>query len=121
MQIIKYLRLPFLFDTPRLQEQTNFLSAHPWQEHYQKLHYEGEWRAIPLRSVDGKPDSILVSPVANAVYNDTMFLLECPYMQEVLSSFHCPLKSVRLLKLQAGAIIKEHCDNELCYEKGEIR
>jgi aspartyl/asparaginyl beta-hydroxylase (cupin superfamily) len=31
------------------------------------------------------------------------------------------LLSVRLLKLNAGAVIKEHKDAELCYEKGEIR
>ena len=29
--------------------------------------------------------------------------------------------AVRLLKLNAGAVIKEHHDAELCFEKGEIR
>src|SRR5690242_5123072 len=120
-KIIKYLRLPFVFDTARLQEETARLSSYSWQDHYQKLHYEGEWNAIPLRSIEGKADSILVSPMSNSVYGDTIFLKECPYMQEVLAGFRFPLKSVRLLQLHAGAIIKEHCDAELCYEKGEIR
>jgi hypothetical protein len=120
-KIIKYLRLPFVFDKLRLQEETNRLSSHPWQEHYQKLHYEGEWSAIPLRSIDGNAHSILISPLNTAEYKDTVFLNDCPYIQEVLSDFKCPLKAVRLLKLKAGAIIKEHTDAELCFEKGEIR
>ena len=50
-----------------------------------------------------------------------MFLEESPYLQKVLHTFQCPLLAVRLLRLNAGAIIKEHCDLELNFEKGEIR
>ena len=89
--------------------------------HYQTRHYEGEWSAIPLRSVDGKTDSIIVSPFENAVYKDTPFLEESPSLQNVLQTFKCPLKAVRLLKLNAGAFIKEHRDADLSFEKGEIR
>jgi quercetin dioxygenase-like cupin family protein len=55
------------------------------------------------------------------MYADTPFLLQSPYLQELLSLFECPLKAVRLLKLDAGAIIKEHKDAELAFEQGEIR
>jgi Aspartyl/Asparaginyl beta-hydroxylase len=92
-----------------------------WQLHYQKLHYEGDWSAIPLRSVNGEAGNIFVSPEINPEYKDTVFLDNCIYFREVLSSFHCPLLAVRLLKLNAGAVIKEHKDAELCYEMGEIR
>ena len=31
-----------------------------WRPHYQVKHYEGEWSAIPLRSIDGKSDNIII-------------------------------------------------------------
>ena len=121
MSILKYLQLPFYFDVNRLQEEVNHLSGKTWQLHYQKMHYEGEWSAIPLRSVDGKADNIIISPIPGSEYKNTVFLNECPYIQEILKSLECPLLAVRLLKLNAGAVIKEHRDAELCFEKGEVR
>jgi hypothetical protein len=119
--MIKYLQLPVYFDAARMQQEAEHLSANSWKLHYQLLHYEGEWSAIPLRSVGGAADNIMIAPQAEAVYRDTIFLAECPYIQEVLQSFHCPLMAVRLLKLNAGAVIKEHRDQDLYFEKGEAR
>ncbi len=119
--MIKYLQLPFHFDAGRMQEDLLSLDTTTWQLHYQKLHYEGEWSAIPLRSVDGRADNIIIAPQQNATYKDTVFLQACPYLQTALQTFKCPLQAVRLLKLNAGAIIKEHRDAELNFEKGEIR
>lgn len=121
MKLLKYLKLPYLFDVALLQQDVNHLSRSTWLAHYQTKHYEGEWSAIPLRSVNGNSDNIIVSPTEHAQYADTILLQQCPYIQTVLSHFKCPLQAVRLLKLNAGAIIKEHNDAELCFEKGEIR
>jgi hypothetical protein len=121
MFILKYLQLPFYFDAGLLQKEVNFLADKIWQPHYQKLHYEGEWSALPLRSIEGKVDNIIVSPANNASYRDTLFLESCPFLQKVLQTFECPLQAVRLLKLNAGAVIKEHRDADLNFEKGEIR
>lgn len=119
--VLKYLQLPFLFDVFQLQSAVNILINESWQMHYQTLHYEGEWSAIPLRSVAGKTDNIIIAPTNDVDYADTFFLTHAPYLQTVLQTFHCPLKAVRLLKLNAGAIIKEHRDADLSFEKGEIR
>jgi aspartyl/asparaginyl beta-hydroxylase (cupin superfamily) len=119
--MIKYLQLPFHFDVQKMQDELQRLDESAWQMHYQKLHYEGGWSAIPLRSIEGKSDNIFIAPTADAKYNDTVFLNDSVYLKEVLSVFECPLKAVRLLKLNAGAIIKEHKDAGLYYEKGEIR
>lgn len=121
MQVVKYLRLPFLFDAVRMQDEVQQIAAAHWQLHYQKLHYEGEWTALPLRSIDGNATHVIVTPGASTQYQDTVFLQKSPYLQEILSSFKCPLRTVRLLKLDAGAVIKEHRDMELCFEKGEVR
>ena len=121
MQIIKYLQLPFFFDAGLLQQEVDALSAMQWLPHYQVKHYEGEWSAIPLRSIAGKVDDIIISPTDNRDYRDTIFLERSPYLKEVLQTFECPLQAVRLLKLNAGSIIKEHHDAELNFESGEIR
>ena len=121
MQVLKYLRLPFNFDAALLRDDLDQLTEARWLPHYQKLHYTGEWSAIPLRSIGGKADNILIAPTGHIAYEDTVFLSSCPYFQKVLQHFKCQLKAVRLLKLNAGAIIKEHRDAELYFEKGEIR
>jgi len=38
-----------------------------------------------------------------------------------IESFLCPLKAVRLLKLAAGSVIREHRDYDLGYDAGEVR
>jgi len=119
--MIKYLQLPFHFDVQKLQEEVQLLDTAQWQLHYQKLHYKGEWSAIPLRSAGGKPDNIIISQQNNIACMDTVFLDSCPYIRQVLQTFKCPLQAVRLLKLNAGAMIKEHRDAELSFEHTEIR
>jgi hypothetical protein len=106
MQIIKYLKLPFVFDAGLLLQEVNALSALQWLPHYQVKHYEGAWTAIPLRSIGGKADDIIISPTDNRDYQDTVFLDNSPYLKKVLQTFKCPLQAVRLLKLNAGSIIK---------------
>jgi hypothetical protein len=121
MHIIKYLKLPFLFNTGLLQQEVDALSTPQWLPHYQVKHYEGAWTAIPLRSIGGKADDIIISPTDNRDYQDTVFLHNSPYLKTVLQTFQCPLQAVRLLKLNTGSIIKEHRDAELNFENGEIR
>lgn len=121
MQIIKYLQLPFFFDPGLLQKEVDMLASLYWQPHYQVKHYNGEWSAIPLRSIDGKTDDIYISPYKNKQYCDTVFLDKSPYIKQVLQTFQCHLSSVRLLKLNAGSMIKEHHDAGLNFEKGEVR
>lgn len=119
--MIKYLQLPLFFDVPQLQEDLRQLPPSAWIPHYQHRHYEGGWSAIPLRSINGNKDSILVAPEDNAEYADTAYLAHTPYFRELLTRFSCPLQAVRLLKLDAGALIHEHRDFELCFEQGSVR
>ena len=121
MLILKYLQLPFNFEVSQLQKDVNRLAHNPWHLHYQKLHYEGEWSAIPLRSTGGQADNVIIAPTNTVPYQDTIFLETSPYLKKVLETFKCPLQAVRLLKLNAGAVIKEHRDADLYFEKGEIR
>src|ERR1700712_4089087 len=119
--MIKYLRLPFSFDVKCLQQSLTAANDLQWRMHYQRLHYEGEWSGISLRSIGGSADNLHISAMENPEYKDTVFLQQSDYLQQALSVFKCPLNAVRLLKLNAGAIIKEHTDAELSFEKGEAR
>lgn len=120
--MIRYFRWPASFDVAKLQQELNRLTAE-WQEHYNKRHYEGDWSLLPLRSVGGSVTSGFA--VSNGVtghrYEDTALLQQCPYMKTVIDFFPCTKTSVRLMKLSAGAIIKEHSDHALCAEEGELR
>ena len=119
--MIKYLQLPFHFDVGSLQEEVRMLSSEAWKLHFQPSNYEGDWSIIPLRSVNGKADGIIPSLYNDQIIVDTIFLKSCPYLQSVLNTFKCSLKNVRLMKLNAGSVIKEHCDHELSFENGKIR
>ena len=121
MTVFKYIKLPFYFENLRLQKEVFNIGSAYWQMHYQKLHYEGGWSAIPLRSIGGKADDVFISPHADAVYQDTIFLQQDSYIAKVLSTFKFELQAVRLLKLDAHSIIKEHKDAELSFEHGSIR
>lgn len=119
--MIKYLQLPFSFDRAALQRDTLQIGEQYWKLHFQVKHYSGEWSAIPLRSIDGKTDNGFISPEETDCYEDTSLLLSSTYLREVLQHFKCPLLSVRLLKLAAGARVHEHKDRDLCYEEGMVR
>ncbi|MCY1022391.1 aspartyl/asparaginyl beta-hydroxylase domain-containing protein [Pyxidicoccus sp. MSG2] len=115
------LRLPFHFDAARLQEDLARLGPDIWVPHFNKRYYEGEWSGVPLRSIGGMEGRIYPDPTGRERYADTPLLARCPYFQEVLAAFQCPIGSARLLKLAAGAVIREHTDYNLGFEDGEVR
>jgi mannose-6-phosphate isomerase-like protein (cupin superfamily) len=122
--MIKYLQLTQHYDAAIMQAEINRLTDGWWKEHYNTKHYEGGWSIIPLRSVDGNPDnpySLHNSGNEMMKYKDTPLLDGCPYIKTVLDFFACEKTSVRLMKLNAGAIIKEHTDHEMNFEEGEAR
>ena len=57
----------------------------------------------------------------NMAYKDTALLTGCPYLKSVIDFFNCEKNAVRLMKLNAGAVIKEHTDYEMNFEEGEAR
>lgn len=121
MSVIKYIRLPFQFNAELLKQEVKTIAQQHWQLHYQTRHYTGGWTVLPLRSINGSTDNIIVSPVDHTVYQNTSLLEQSPYFKEVLCHFKCELLAVRLMKLEPGAQIKEHKDADLAFEKGEIR
>jgi hypothetical protein len=116
--VLTGLQLPYRFDAARLRAELAVAGLPDWSAHYNTRDFGGDWRGAALRSASGSTGEL--AAVAPA-FQDTPLLARCPYVREVLSAFRCPLKSVRLLSLAAGSFIREHSDDALDYEDGEVR
>lgn len=117
------LQLPLSFDPALLRRDLEALSATPWTAHFVEQNYEGDWSVIPLRCAMGEthPIRMIYSDPMATVFVDTPFLADCPYFQTVIAAFACEVRSVRLMRLSAGSIIKEHADFDLGVEFGVAR
>src|SRR5260370_34024085 len=117
------LRLPLGFDPDRLANDLRSLAGVEWIDHFVKQNYDGNWSVIPLRSKAGArhPIMMIASDPTATVFEDTPILQGCPYFREVLASFECPLRTVRLMRLTPGSAIKEPEDLDLSFEDGTVR
>lgn len=91
-----------------------------WKPHLNKHDYEGEWDVLSFRSPGGSMNTLSES-LNKEAFADTPILEHCPSVRSLLNSLQCEMLSARLLNLKAGAVIKEHTDKELYFEKGEAR
>jgi hypothetical protein len=114
-------KLPLSFDPDRLKADLSLMQPEEWIPHFNTRYYEGDWSGISLRAVGGRAGQLYPDPTATDDFADTPILARCPYFQEVLAAFHCPLTSARLLKLAARSSIREHKDYKLGLEDGEMR
>ena len=124
--MISYLHLPIHFDSLRMQEEVTALADPQWKEHYNKSQYKGDWSVIALHAVDGIAGNIysIHASAAGAKmsrYKNTIFMEQCPYLQTVMDYFQCEKTTVRLMKLNAGAVILPHQDTDMNFEAGEVR
>jgi hypothetical protein len=117
---VAHLKLPMTFDVARLQADLAAILPDEWRPHFNTSYYDGLWSGVALRTTEGAHVPLYPDPSKNT-YVDLEVLKRCPYIEEVLARFHCPLQLVRLLKLAPGSNIKEHRDYNLSYEDGEVR
>ena len=116
----KFLKLDFVFDSPGLMRELAMLEQKQWLDHYNQRDYVGSWDVLPLRSVGGRIDNINSVP-GNTIYANTALLEDCPCFREVIDTFECPQKSIRLMRLAPGSTIREHRDDGLGFLYGEAR
>jgi hypothetical protein len=122
-RVVDRRRLSHAFDASRLQADLEGFTEADWTPHPARTNYEGAWSAIALRAAQGEthPLRLIYPNPGAAVFVEAPMLARCPYMREVLATFMCPLRSVRLMRLGAGSQIKEHCDPGLDAEHGHVR
>lgn len=123
--LIKYIHLAQNFDAGLMGPEIERLQETLWKEHYNLKNYEGSWSTIQLRSLDGRlENNIAIHQSAlqqNQGYRDTVLLKTCPNIKKAIDFFQMEKLSIRLMKLNAGAVIKPHSDHDLSFEEGEIR
>lgn len=117
------IRLPVTFDPALLAGDLRNLGGADWTEHFVKQNYDGDWSALPLRAEAGAthPIKMIYSAPDAVAFCDTQLLQKSPYFRAVLDWFACPLRCVRLMRLAAGSVIKEHRDHDLDADFGNAR
>lgn len=117
----KYLKLPFQFDTKKLEDDLSLILEAHWIPHFNTYGYNGDWNVIALYAPNGDDSNILALSPSNAIPSETPILKQCPYFKRVIDTFECPILSARILRLCVGAEIKPHKDHALGYEDGNFR
>jgi len=120
MNMIKYLKLPFTFESTLMKREVQHLLLKDWKLHYNTQDYEGQWEALPLRSVNGDVKNLLALDASNH-FEDTALMDFAPCIKQVVDSIECPKMSIRLLNLKAGTVVHPHSDRDLYFEEGEVR
>jgi mannose-6-phosphate isomerase-like protein (cupin superfamily) len=119
--MVRYAKLMLPFDIKAMQTELS-AAAEEWQPHINTYHYNGSWTVLALRSPGGEHKNIVPELMGkHNEYLDTAYMAHFPSVKKLLSTINCPVMSARFLNLQAGAVIKEHRDAELAFEKGEAR
>ena len=119
--MVRYAKLQLPFDLNAMQSELS-LAGKQWKLHFNTYHYSGSWTVLPLRSPGGNDDNIIPDLMgANTEYRDTGYMTNFPSAKKLLTGLRCQVLAARFLNLQAGAVIKQHRDHELAFEKGEAR
>jgi hypothetical protein len=116
-----FCKLSVSFDRTRLNDDLSQVYDSDWIPHYNTRDYKGDWAGAALRSICGATDNLYPDLTGKIPFFDAPLLGRCPYFREVLSHFQCPLRSVRLLRLRPGALVREHRDIKLSIDDGEAR
>ena len=106
---MKY-QLPLEFDAERLHLDLAKVREDEWITHYNTSDHEGPWHLAALISPGGMQENIWSCAIPE-ICRPTPLLERCQYLQDVLSQIQVEMSSVRLMRLGAGALIKEHSDS----------
>jgi hypothetical protein len=118
--MIRYAKLPVGFDLKKMQAEL-LTAGMEWRPHINTYHYTGSWAVLPLRSPGGDHKNPVPDLIGESEYRDTIYIKQFPSVKNLVLTIKCPVMSVRFLNLQAGAVIKQHTDAGLAFEKGEAR
>jgi mannose-6-phosphate isomerase-like protein (cupin superfamily) len=115
------LKLPLAFDPAPLRAEVEALPPQAWTAHYNTRDYDGDWDGVALRSPAGMDGWLFPDMTGQRPYADTPTLGRLTACAAVLSALKAPLQMARLLRLRAGSSIREHSDDDLCFEQGLAR
>lgn len=113
-------RLPLRFPTQDLQAAVAALPASAWVTHFNTAYHSGGWSGVSLLAPEASNHALSAGqgsdtrlPSATRWYG--------PFWQALLQRLEMPVGCARLLCLDAGSSIREHCDPDLGDPDGEVR
>ncbi|WP_235376405.1 aspartyl/asparaginyl beta-hydroxylase domain-containing protein [Pseudomonas nitroreducens] len=113
-------RLPLRFSTQWLEVAVAALPASAWVTHFNTAYHTGGWSGISLLAPEDSNHALSAGqgsgtqpPCATRWYG--------PPWQELLRRIEMPVRCARLLRLEAGSSIREHCDPDLGDPEGDVR
>ena len=112
---IAFCRLPLSFAAEALAPDLAGIEADAWIAHFNAGYHDGGWSGVALRAVNGNAEQLYPGDLNTAAYADTPLLARCPGIRAAISRLSCPVQAVRLLRLSAGGVIREH------HEDGKYR
>lgn len=117
------IRLPFDLPTVGLRAEIEAVDTTLWTEHFNTGLYDGDWSGVALRAAAGSDHAIteLHNPPSADRFVDLPLLDRCPHIRSIMERLRCELRSVRLLRLAPGGVIREHTDHGLGHRFGEVR
>ncbi len=114
--MIRAARLGLTFDAARMAAELDALQK--WEPHFNRGYYDGEWSGVALRA-NSTTRSLYIQP--DREFWVTEAAARVPYIAECMASIPCEVGAARLLKLGAGATIREHSDAGMSIDDAEVR
>ncbi len=114
-------RLSLQFSAPQLLAEALAIDGEIWRAHFNSQYHDGGWHGVALRSTGGDSTRLFSDPSRAVEPIDTPLLAQCPAITAALAQLQCPIRDVRLLRLAAGSVIREHCDPDLRFDEGQAR
>lgn len=102
---VPFIRLPLRFDAARLAAELDALPVQAWAAHPNGIAGNESLRLITVDG--GENDDVDGSMQA------TPWLLQSPYVRQVLASFNVVWSRSRFMRLAPGAVVPEHADINL--------
>lgn len=111
-------RLDLSFSVEKLQDDFAKIAEHYIPRQQYDVYHSGGWNAICLHALDGRVDA---DWGGDGDYRKTPALALAPYIEQIIDSFKCEKKRVRLLGLPPGENVFWHMDDKENYESGVVR
>ncbi|HZR02422.1 MAG TPA: aspartyl/asparaginyl beta-hydroxylase domain-containing protein [Burkholderiales bacterium] len=116
-----YCRLPLCCDIVAFKRDIAQFADPEWRSHFNTEYHDGSWTGIALQAGEDAAQALYPDPAAKGRFRDTPQFALCPSIREFVAQLSCPVHSVRLLRLRAGGTIREHRDDDLGFDQGEVR
>jgi len=94
-----------------------------WAPHFNLAKHNGGWHVAALRSTDRSSVPGAPGEYTADLYQDGPAMARCPAIRALVTAMagDAPLKSVRVLRLDAGGVILEHTDAGVGLRSAEVR